>query len=639
MAKRSSQQKRSRGGQPTAGRANKRARHEPAPPVEEGVDALPDQEEEESFAQDPTRLSEAEREAQARGAASELADLAASTAKGDRIPDDVMRQVAHGAYLFCCAATGMTLRTYQEKLAIRFCESVFLEDGDELTGLFSRQSGKTEVVAVLISGLMVLCPLLAELIPDERCRKWATGIHIGVFAPDYGIVEVILNRVSERLYGRAMREMMADPEIGMDPQHENLTLPNGSLVRGHSTNPRVQIEGYTYHLIFCDETQNIPDWRIRKSIHPMGAATMASILKIGTPRPAKCEFYEACQRNRRHDVQNPGASRRRHFEFDYKACAAESDRYRRYVAKEIDRLGYESDDFRMAYRLHWIMERGFFLPPEQFDECAIERKDVVRVRRPGRTTLRFERPSNTVNFDKVNRHVAGLDIGRSNDSTVATVGRVLWDHPVSVAGLTVYYVHIVNWLELFGDDHEAQYPRITSFLSNYNLDKVLVDATGRGDPICSRLVADLAPFDIPVAPFIFSGESKHLGFSLLLQELRANRITYPAGSACARLAKYRRFRQQFGDLEKTWRGKHMVVEAPRQGVAGKRLKDAHDDYPDSALLMLMATQNLEEAWEAEEAHNPFFGRTARGGRGGFGGRSVSPARDAHQRRDGQWWRR
>lgn len=545
----------------------------------------------------------------ARQAAEAIANDVGKGVKGSRIPDEKMLKVAGAAWEFCKLGAGVEVRPYQDELGLRLCQSLFMEDAVDLTALFARQSGKTETISIVCAGLLVLCPTLAKVIPDERVQKWSRGFWIGVFGPEYDTVEIVLTRLGERLFGESMRELMADPEIGIEPEGtKKLVLPNGSYVRGHSTNPRVQIEGHTYHFLVCDETQYIPDWRIRRSIHPMGAETAATIVKLGTPTPYKCEFYEACTRNKRHDMGQTKKHKRRHFEYDYTHAATYSRRYKSYVESEKERLGFESDEFRMAYRLHWLLERGQFVTPEVFEHIGIVKPSVLRAKDDREQEIQFTRSANVVPYDSRNDHVAGIDFGRSADSTIVTIGKPWWDFPVEVGDVQTYYTHVVNWLELIGDDHEKQYPQILSFLRNYKISRVMVDATGKGDPIYSRMKADLAPLGVEVIPFVFGSESKHNGFSRLLTEITAGRITYPAGAAVQRLAKYRRFRQQFFDLEKSWRGKFMVVEAPhgKKTAGGKALGDAHDDYPDSLMLMHMATQAAVQDDEVEMGTNPFF---------------------------------
>jgi hypothetical protein len=165
-----------------------------------------------------------------------------------------------------------------------------------------------------------------------------------------------------------------------------------------------------------------------------------------------------------------------------------------------------------------------------------------------------------------------------------------------------YPIHIYNWLEIYGDDHEAQYPQIMSFLDNYTLKDVVIDATGKGDPIYSRMSADLDNKGVRVTPFIFSAQSKDLGYKTFLQEIQTRRFTFPAGHLATRLKKWQKFISQMYDLEKDWRGQTMVVNKPKDE------KDAADDYPDSA-MMLCWIVNVQGLMEIETATNPFFIRT------------------------------
>jgi hypothetical protein len=545
-----------------------------------------------------------------------------------RIPDEVMIELADKLTTLIIEAVGIPLAPYQTEFATRMVRSILLEDVAELTALISRQAGKTETIAIVVAGLMVLLPTLAQQIPDERLAKFKNGIHIGVFAPSYDTVNILCARIQDRVYSHGMREVMQDEEVGIDlPEDAKaLALPNGSRVEAHTTHPKVPIEGHTYHLIITDETQFIPDIRMKKSIRPSGARTAATIVMLGTPSTERCEFYDACQRNRRKDLNLSGKDKwkKQHFEYDWTECARWSKRYAKYVKAERDRLGEDSDEFRMAYRLHWILERSTFISTEELNECGLKRNRLLRRQiGSGRASL-FMCASNLVTFDSKNRHVAGIDIGRDGDSTVVTVLRVWWENPIKVGEKTVYYTHIANWLELHGDDHEQQYPQIVSFLKNYRIDCVAVDATGRGDPIYDRLRAELKPFDIQVVAFVFNQATKHQGYTLLQQEVRANRATYPAGYPVQKLTKYKRFKQQFEDLEKGWRGKYMVVEAPKRSSGGRKVKDMHDDYPDSYMLAIYATQSGAVLKEVEVApKNPFYTKTAR-----------------HQRmREGRaWWR-
>ncbi len=548
--------------------------------------------------------------------AHELALVDAPRQLKTTLTDDEIADIAEKLFTFAMEATGIKLYPYQQDFGRRIILSLLKGDGEEITALFARQSGKTETVAVMVCGIITLLPTLAKmpgLCEDDRVSKFADGVWVGIFAPTYELGGIMYQRMATRMRSQRMVEVLQEPELDMElPEgRQALRLPNGSFVDCNSASPGTHIEGKTLHLIICEECQDISNYKIRKSIHPMGAATNATLVKIGTPNPYRNDFFEACERNRKHDLDRGGIEPR-HFQFDYEYAQRYNPMYRKYIEKEVERLGYDSDDFRMSYRLHWLLERGTFISPEIMDSAGIQHRDKMTARVRGKHTA-FIRPDYPGTQDRTTENqVASIDIGRTHDSTVVTVARVWWDNPQSRSGEDRFYTHIMNWFEIQGDDHESQYPQIVDFLKNYRLGKVVVDATGRGDPVFSRLKYDLSEHDIDVVPFVFSQRSKHDGYTLLNQELREGRLTFPAGAGAKKQRKWIRFNQQMFELERTWRGKYMVVEAPKSHSKGKYQRgSAHDDYPDS-LMMLCWAINGEGMREAEVSNNPFVGKHALG---------------------------
>lgn len=522
---------------------------------------------------------------------------------------------------FCLESSGMELYPYQKEFGLRICQSVVMEDGEEITALFSRQSGKTETVSIVVVGLSVLLPTLARmdgLKDDERINKFKDGLWVGIFAPNYELAGIMHSRMAQRMMSETMQAVLKDPDIGIDLQggRKVLRLPNGSYVDANSAGPQANIEGKTYHLLICEETQDISNYKIRKSIHPMGASTNASMVKIGTPNQQKNEFFDACERNRRKSLSAGTGGLRTHFQYDYEHPARYNPRYRAYIEKEIERLGYDSDEFRMSYRLHWMLERGHFIAPEIFDACGMRETSKLRVKQKGKY-IHFKRGHNCFNNDHHSENlVASIDIGRSNDSTVVTVARVWWENPKMFAGEDRYHTHLMNWLEIQGDDHETQYPQILDFLSQYNIGSLIVDATGRGDPIYDRLNADLYDKNIRVVPFIFNQRRKHEGYTILYQEIKEGRLTYPASDFAKSLRKWQRFVREMYELQKDWRGKFMDVHAPTGGKK-KGTSTGHDDYADSLMLLCYLVNRQMVA--VEMGSNPFLGS-----------RAVSDTRNRHQ---------
>ena len=227
------------------------------------------------------------------------------------LDNNQMLDLAEKCFEFCKTASGVTLYPYQENFARRMIQSVLLEDGEEITALFSRQSGKTETVSCVITGLCVILPSLArmpDLAKDDRIGKFKDGFWVGIFAPSYELAGIMHSRMSARMQSESMMSVLSDPDIGIDLQggRKVLRLPNGSYVDANSAGPQANIEGKTYHVIICEECQDISNYKIKKSIHPMLASTNGTIIKIGTPNAQKGDFFDACERNRAKTATSSG---------------------------------------------------------------------------------------------------------------------------------------------------------------------------------------------------------------------------------------------------------------------------------------------------------------------------------------------
>lgn len=426
-------------------------------------------------------------------------------------------------------------------------------------------SGKSETVATISGGLAIILPTLANIpmfAEDKRLRKFRDGFLIGIFAPSFQQAQISFNRMKTRMGSIHAQKILNDPEINLKfdvSNGENIRLSNGSLIRCQSASDGANIEGGSYMLIIVDEAQDVGNFKYSKSISPMGAFYNATKILIGTPTTHRGFFYEAIERNKK-EYENGG--RRNHFEYDYKTIIKYNPNYEKYIEGEKKRLGEYSDEFQMSYNLKWVLERGMFVTGKLFDKLADRDRGIV-----------------LSDWDKY--HVAGIDLGKKQDSTVITVLEVDWDNPIVIeakeAGIpdyVAYHVYIKAWKEIQGDDWNKQFDIIVNFLSNYNIVKVVIDATGVGDAIYDRLRVTL---DCEVEPFVYSKQSKSDLYKHLNSEFRAERVHYPANEETRETIEYQKFVQQFLDLEKTYSGQLMVVSHPE--VAGAR-----DDFPDSLAL-------------------------------------------------------
>ncbi len=251
---------------------------------------------------------------------------------------------------FCEMYTGMKYYVYQQQYAKRIIRSVLENDGAEITALFARQMGKTQTTVNTVGGMMIILPQLANMpmfANDKRLEMFKNGLWVGLFAPSL--------QQSQNAYGRLKNGLQSDyaipilEEFGYEfltSNGERVSLSNGSYCTARSASDNANIEGDSYKLILCEECQDIGTFKLRKSIHPMGAAYNATLVKIGTATTFKGDFLEAIERNKK-DYAEGKLRIRNHFEYNGLVGAKYNEKYSKYLAKEKYRLGEDSDEFRM----------------------------------------------------------------------------------------------------------------------------------------------------------------------------------------------------------------------------------------------------------------------------------------------------
>ncbi len=517
-------------------------------------------------------------------------DLFVRKADAGRVPTT---ELVNRIFNFCELYSGRTMFPYQEQFSKRVIRSVLMNDGAEITALFARQSGKSETIAITVGGMMIILPVLANMpmfADDPRLTMFKDGLWVGIFAPSQRQAQITYGRLKARLQCKTAIEVLSDPEFRLEFSTSNgqtVALTNGSFATAISASDGSNIEGESFKLIICEECQDISNFKIRKSIHPMGAAYNASIIKIGTATTFKGDFYDAIQRNKR-EIEMRASHIRNHFEYDYTVASKYNPKYAKYVEGEKKRLGENSDEFRMSYKLEWIIERGMFVDIVKFEEAN------------GETSL--ER----VMSDRQATHIAGIDIGGKNDSTVVTMCEVDWNMPVIMetriddeTGEEVTYMayntYIKDWLCISNEpDYEEQYPLIVDYLSMFWVVRVVCDAT-REASISHRLRANLK---CEVIPYIFTTKSKSELYKHLEKEIAAGRARVCAGDKTRATKEYNDFLQQLGDLQKGYSGTNLVVCHPEE-------RGAHDDYPDSWALAVWGCSFAGEVNNTETNRNKF----------------------------------
>jgi hypothetical protein len=495
----------------------------------------------------------------------------------DELSKEFIKALVQKIMEFMELLVGHELHNYQKPLARRIIESVLINDGEEVTALASRQSGKSETIANTVATLMVILPRLAKMYPD-LLSKFGDGIWVGMFAPVQNQVETLYGRTVSRLTSERAMEIFGDPDIDDIPTKtpgvvRNLKLKkSGSTLMMMTANPRAKIESKSFHLIIIDECQEADDFVVSKSIAPMGAYYNATIVKTGTPTTHKNNFYRAIQMNKRR--QTGSRSKQNHFQWDWKDVAKVQPNYEKFIKKEMLRIGEDSDEFQLSYNCKWLLERGMFITSSIMDNLGDTSQELVK--------SYFRSPV-----------VVGIDPARKMDSTVVTVVWVDWDRPDEFG----YYDHrVLNWLEIQGDDWEEQYFQIQQFLSNYDVLAVGVDANGVGDAVAQRLKLLLPRAEVisvTSSPTEQSKRWKHLQ-SLIQRQM----VSWPAHAKTRRLRIWKKFYLQMTDAEVQYKGPNFLVAAPDEA-------HAHDDFVDSLALACSLTQEMVMP-SVEVSSNPFF---------------------------------
>lgn len=497
-------------------------------------------------------------------------------------------------FSFCELYSGVTFYPYQEQFSKRVIRSVLENDGEEITALFARQSGKSETVADTTGGLMIILPQMANMpmfADDSRLKMFKDGMWIGIFAPSLRQAQTTYGKIKARLQCKNAQAILEDPEFRLffnTSNGQTVSLTNGSFATAISASEGANIEGESFKLIICEEAQDISNYKVRKSIHPMGAAYNATIVKIGTATTFKGDFYEAIQRNKAAMEKKKGL--RNHFEYDWTIAAKYNPNYAKYVEKEKKRLGEKSDEFRMSYCLEWIIERGMFVDITKFEQ--------------DNTEPMLER----VLSDKTATHVAGIDLGGKGDDTIITMTEVDWNMPVVIESFinenneeetyTAFNTYIKDWCCISNEpDYEEQYPQIVDYLGHFKLARVVCDAT-RESSVSHRLRANL---NCEVIPYIFTPKSKSELYKHLDREITSGRARVCGGVETVQTREYKDFMLQLGELQKGWSGANMIVSHPTD-------KD-HDDYPDSWALAVWGASFRGEVNNTETVKNRFTART------------------------------
>ena len=274
-----------------------------------------------------------------------------------------------------------------------------------------------------------------------------------------------------------------------------LSAEESSSVVGHTADILLEV----------DESQDVSKEKYSKDFRPMGSSSNVTTVHYGTTWDDRTLLEEIKQQNLELE-RSDGI--KRHFRYDWHRVAESNPAYASFVEAERERLGEQHPLFQTQYALLPISGGGGFLTRQQL---LFMLGDHGRQRVPdaGRT------------------YVAGIDLAgeiereaadqfhstkSSIDSTVISIA-MLEMLPSSTGCSAEPSVKIVEQFCWKGTEHSRLYTEIVGILRRWNCRRVVVDATGIGQPIASFLKKELGN---RVVPFVFTAKSKsELAFEFL----------------------------------------------------------------------------------------------------------------------------
>jgi len=376
------------------------------------------------------------------------------------------------------------LRSYQREAAAAILESVLNRKGLTFCVEIARQGGKNELSAQL--ELLLLTLNIAESGHLIKCSP--------TFKPQ---AIISMTRLKDRLSDVGFNGYWAS-EMGYI-----IKLGNARTVF-LSADESANVVGHTAQILLeIDESQDVSKEKYTKEFKPMGATTNVTTVHYGTTWDDST-LLEEIKETARELERRDGI--KRHFRYDWQEVARHNKDYLIYVDGERRRLGENHPLFLTQYCLLPVRGGGGFLSSQQ------------RAQLQGEHTRRHHPETGKI-------YVAGIDLAGEaeeeegvrlraikprQDSTVVTIGEL----ELSSLLQNQTRVRIIEHYRWTGRKHTELYKQLVDIIKNvWHCKKVVVDATGVGQPVSSFLRKAVGP---AVIPFTFTQPSKsELGFDLL----------------------------------------------------------------------------------------------------------------------------
>jgi hypothetical protein len=379
----------------------------------------------------------------------------------------------------------MKLRLYQMEVARAAMDSIQEGKGLTFSVEIARQGGKNELSAHLEILLLTL--------------YMAKGGNLIKCSPTFKPQTIIsIERLKQRLDDFGF-DGIYRLQMGYIVQLGNakaifLSAEGSSSVVGHTADILLEI----------DESQDVSQEKYNKEFRPMGSAANVTTILYGTTWDDSNLLEEVKQANLELERKD---GIKRHFRYDWQEVGRYNPDYSKFVQAERQRLGEEHPLFRTQYALLPITHGGSFLSRQQI---ALMLGEHYRQSQPEgkRTYIAGVDLAGEHEPEMTGEGTPGNNRGRGCDSTVITIAEVDATNPAQPV------LKVVEQYRWTGTPHSQLYTQMTDILKNvWNCHRIVVDATGIGQPVASFLRKELGS---RVIPFVITSKSKSdMGFELL----------------------------------------------------------------------------------------------------------------------------
>ncbi len=394
---------------------------------------------------------------------------------------------------FASGFLSIRLRPYQLEAANAILKSVFARDGNSFVIVFSRQSGKDE--------------LLADLILYLFSRLWYKSASIVCVQPTFRPQTV---NAMERLHARASQR----PFFTLGRFHKRYGYIY-KFMSAHasyfSADPSANVVGPTAdRLLIINEAQDVDKSIYDKRFAPMAASGNATRIFSGTPWTVDT-LLEREKRAALELEKQDGV--KRVFVIDGEQVALHNPLYGKHLENEIRKLGRDHPLIRTQYFCENIDARsGMFTPHHRL----LMRSDrppqdsplqtLSPFRREGSDEGRLESPtaflldvagqeeSRTSSLQSLQGGIE-LELNEARDAVTMRIVEIDLSTLELLKAPTYRVVYTQQWT---GQNHLTVFGQLKSLAESWRPEKIVIDATGVGEGLWALLDKAFPTRVIPV---------------------------------------------------------------------------------------------------------------------------------------------